>query len=73
MTSKAAKKFAHEVRERKGRTVLDHLRDHPSRWATVVSIAESIGCVSQALHGWVKKAEVKAASAAVSRPRWLTK
>ena len=38
--------------------VFDHERDHPSRWATVVSIAEKIGCVPQTLHEWVKKAEV---------------
>ena len=38
--------------------VFDHERDHPSRWATVGSIAEKIGCVSQTLHDWVKKVEV---------------
>ena len=36
----------------------DHERDCTSRWATVVSIAEKIGCVPQTLHEWVKKAEV---------------
>jgi transposase-like protein len=40
--------------------VVDHERDHPSRWAAVVSIAEKIGCVPQTLHEWVKKAEVDA-------------
>ena len=38
--------------------VADHERGHPSRWATVVSIAEKIGCVPQTLHEWVKSAEV---------------
>jgi transposase-like protein len=38
--------------------VLDHESDYPSRWATVVSVAEKIGCVPQTLHEWVKKAEV---------------
>jgi transposase-like protein len=38
--------------------VLERERDHPSRWAAVVSIAEKIGCVPQTLHQWVKKAEV---------------
>ena len=40
--------------------VKDHERDHASRWAAVVSIAEKIGCVPQTLHEWVKKAEVDA-------------
>lgn len=38
--------------------VLDHGKDHPSRWSAVVSIAAKIGCAGQTLHEWVKKAEV---------------
>ena len=60
MTSKTTNKFSPEVRERAVRMVLEHARDHPSRWAAVVSIAEKIGCVPQTLHEWVKKAEVDA-------------
>jgi transposase-like protein len=56
--SKTTNKFAPEVRERAVRMVFDQERDHSSRWAAVVSIAEKIGCVPQTLHEWVKKAEI---------------
>jgi transposase-like protein len=58
MTSKTTNKFSPEVRDRSVRMVLDHEKDHVSRWAAVVSIAEKIGCAPQTLHEWVKKAEI---------------
>jgi transposase-like protein len=58
MASKATNRFSPEVRTRAVRLVFEHEKDHRSRWASVTSIAAMIGCTTQTLNEWVKKAEV---------------
>ena len=56
--SKTTNKFSPEVRARAVRLVLETEGQHASRWQAVMSIAAKIGCTSQTLNDWVKKAEV---------------
>ena len=51
-----ANKFSPAARDRGVRMVLDHEREHPSRWTAIVSIAAKIGCTGQTLNEWLKQA-----------------
>jgi len=50
-------RFSPEVRERAVRMVLEHGNEYPSQWAAIRSIAEKIGCGTEALRRWVRQAE----------------
>lgn len=69
--SETANKLFPEVRDRCGRLGLDNEGQHTSRRQAVMSIAAKIGCTPQTLNEWIRKAEVIAAIAPASRPRWL--
>ena len=50
-------KYSPEVRERAVRMFQEHVHEHPSRWAAMQSIAGKIGCTTQSLSTWVRRAE----------------
>jgi transposase len=50
-------KYSPELRERAVRMVCDHAGDYPSEWAAMRSIAEKLGCTTEALRRWVRQAE----------------
>lgn len=52
---KKSNSYSPEVRERAVRMVLENLKDYPSEWSAIESIAPKIGCAAQTLHGWIWK------------------
>ena len=50
-------RYSPEVRERAVRLVFEHEGDYSSQWSAIVSIAEKIGCTTETLRRWVRRAE----------------
>jgi transposase len=50
-------RYSPELRERAVRMVFEHAHEHPSQWAAMRSIAEKLGCTTEALRRWVRQAE----------------
>jgi transposase len=51
-------RFSQEVRERAVRMVFEHGDQYDSQWEAICSIAEKIGCSTEALRKWVRQAEI---------------
>ena len=50
-------RYSPEVRERVVRLVFEHEDQHDSQWGAIRSVAEKIGCSSETLRHWVRRAE----------------
>ena len=51
-------RFSQEGRERAVRMVREHRDQYGSQWEAICSIAGKIGCSSEALRQWVRRAEI---------------
>lgn len=60
-------KYSRETRERAVRLVWETEGQHGSQWAAICSVAEKVGCTSETLRRWVRRAEVTVASDRVRR------
>ena len=52
-----ATRYSPEVRERAVRMVFEHQSEYESQWAAMASIASKIGCTTETLRKWVRRAE----------------
>ena len=53
-------RYPAELRERAVRMVLDHERDHGSRWEAICSVAHKLGPSAESVRKWVRRAEIDA-------------
>ena len=51
-------RFSPEFRERAVRLLREHQQEYPSQWAAIRSIAEKVGCSSEALRNWLRRVEI---------------
>ena len=51
-----------ELRERAVRMVLEHEREHGSRWETICSVADKLGPSAESVRKWVRRFEIDAGS-----------
>ena len=58
-------RFSGEVRERAVRMVLEHEREHASRWEAIRSVASKIGCSPESLRNWIQRFEVDVAGVVI--------
>jgi len=56
-------KYSQEVRERAVRMAFEQESRYGSRWETIRSIAQKLGCSTEALRNWVKRVEIDAGRA----------
>ena len=54
---KTSRRYSPEVRKRVVHMVLEQQTEHSSQWATIQSIASKLGCTSETLRRWVRRAE----------------
>lgn len=52
-----ASRYSPEVRERAVRLVAETTEEHGSEWAAICSVSSKIGCGSETLRKWVRRAE----------------
>ena len=53
-------RYPAELRERAVRMVLEHERDHGSRWEAICSVADKLGPSAESVRKWVRRAEIDA-------------